>query len=1647
MPNTIQILPLGTPSPEATYRAYALQPGREILLSEGITNQKGECRLEYEWSGGKALHLQVRAYAFDDAPLGASEVVYNAKAQEQIRFSVRVPAPPKEFEGIRGVLRYILPEGYSLVPNDIELLMKSLEALNGEIPKKSRDLVTKTRLETMLHSRDLAAASGLPESICYAISRVSRKKWAASALLAEPDAALGNWINKAVAENIIDTPEEPVLPLFESARHTLGLVAWQECFGSLRGKTSGQPLSGYTVHLRDADNNRELGYDTTNRLGRFAMRFSTGNPKSVKKSGAGCRLELSILSPESESTHQEIITIRPGQQDYGDIRVPEPSAVVRKALPSSLPKNSVVPAFLAKYLSNESGRASKRSLEVPESQSWKAATSPRAYLADLLDYAVKHLRQTSGGGSPMAVTVAELSALLHQPFDALLLSGELAEQPVRQIRLSMEGMRRLLGNRPLSDATKEISLMSAEAEWRRTAYDSLLVQLGVSLEVMSKLDTADEATRKSLATSLGVTQDKLSEFYHPAASITEAWLEQTFGLLDTSRDGLSTGVKLGDTKNQLSRWQLGGMRWNETTDAQGKVYLRLSKPDATTYLAEVFKDAAHSELMASGSIASAQGTIILNPFIDSGVGGFFEMNYADGGIAISIAVVPKLLAYRCQFARQRWQALYQADDPKGIQFLEELYQNAQSTLENAVEKTAAIGLPALRDTLAAATGQDLRRLSERLLLDCEFDASFTTTRTAQAITTLQQLLGGLRNGLLQDTFPNLQFQIPEFDEEWTWLGTYENWRSALLVFLYPENLLDPTLRRWQTPVFQAIVEKLRTDRQLTEKPVNNAVAAYEGYFRAVCSLAIEATCHTVEGAYYQFARANGAAYWSSYGLPNDTGLTQLPWEKIPGFEKYFITRIIGAVPFKQGNGVRQIYVCCMVVPAPRAVMENEPIVNYSKKLAFTTYNPDTGTWADQITLPAPLSTAHYFPYDDHIVVEQRLSEEERPHFVVFLPEMGIYSRRLNADGTDWEETNWRLIISHNWGEYKAIYTLVFAEGRRHLIVKDNNDKLYIASFTLQKPENLTPQMTLLGTGESISIIQDTNTTVWRFIVLNGQMRYGLVKFVDIDTISIKPLINGSIGMANIPVHCGIREEIVPGGQLGSLAKAFRLSYTNTSGQNGQFHALFVKLGNNILERRSPIRLSPNEVSHFDLKPGIPVSERRQKIAAAFSANADAPAEVIHYLWEAYYFLPVYIAQQWQRSRQYANAFDYFRLVYDYGLPAADRKVFYGLTLEESLLISYERPEAWLLDPLNPHSIAATRRQAYARYMLLALTRCLLQAADAEFTQDTVESLASARTYYVAALELLESPEFQQEQANWGLLFTVPRNPAPDLLRFYAELSLYKLHTGRNIAGDEREAPLLDNETVSIDELNGMNGGQAAIIPAANLQHPTPFRFAVLIERAKQLVGMAQQMEAAFLSALEKLDAEQLQLLNAKNELQTAKASIRLQDLRAKEAKDGVMLAKMQKEKVLIQKGYFLNLLQQGLLDIEKDALKLMGNNSSVDKLYRKIPGAIQDFAEALPFIGGLFGGSRSRLTQLATTKASFERRRQEWEFQLDLANQDSVIGNQQIRLAQDNAQIVNQERTIATLRSDQANSVVNFLATKLRWLDFAGQLNKRVLLS
>ena len=290
-----------------------------------------------------------------------------------------------------------------------------------------------------------------------------------------------------------------------------------------------------------------------------------------------------------------------------------------------------------------------------------------------------------------------------------------------------------------------------------------------------------------------------------------------------------------------------------------------------------------------------------------------------------------------------------------------------------------------------------------------------------------------------------------------------------------------------------------------------------------------------------------------------------------------------------------------------------------------------------------------------------------------------------------------------------------------------------------------------------------------------------------------------------------------------------------------------------------------------------------------------------------------------------------------------------------------------------------------------------------------------------------------------LLFCAVPNPIAGALLMKAEVQLFKIHNCMNIAGMVRE---LEPFAAPTDSTSGIPmigaAGGTLYPPNANSYPPSAYRYRTLVERAKQLVAMAQQVEAAFLNSLEKADAENYAILRADQDITTSKASIKLQDLKINEANGGVSLAMLQRDRAKIQRDFFDARLDEGLIAFEKDALllmkaaNLMQLASSVSFTSASVASLLKP-NELLSNLGNAFSSIASGLSsqaQLWQQLASYERRKQDWEFQRSLANQDVLIGDQQVNLAKDRVRIVNQEREIAVLQNDHAKATFDFLKNK-----------------
>ena len=284
-------------------------------------------------------------------------------------------------------------------------------------------------------------------------------------------------------------------------------------------------------------------------------------------------------------------------------------------------------------------------------------------------------------------------------------------------------------------------------------------------------------------------------------------------------------------------------------------------------------------------------------------------------------------------------------------------------------------------------------------------------------------------------------------------------------------------------------------------------------------------------------------------------------------------------------------------------------------------------------------------------------------------------------------------------------------------------------------------------------------------------------------------------------------------------------------------------------------------------------------------------------------------------------------------------------------------------------------------------------------------------------------------------FCVPTNPVPFALALQAELNLFKIRSCRNIAGIQRElepyAAATDN-TTGLPTLNAngqLSRSARLVVPA------TQYRYAFIIERARQLVALAQQTESTLLSALEKRDAEAYNLLKARQDIAVSQATVQLQTLRVTEAEDGVDLANLQLEKVELTEEHFKELLDGGLNEWEIAQMVAIGVAGAAKALaatakgispFALLTGTENPVAAAFSAIAAIADATAS----IDGLRAGYERREQDWQYQRTLAQKDIQLSKQSIKIAGDQVRITGQEKRISQLQLDHGQAVLDFLTTK-----------------
>ncbi|HEX7734848.1 MAG TPA: neuraminidase-like domain-containing protein [Ktedonobacteraceae bacterium] len=1062
----------------------------------------------------------------------------------------------------------------------------------------------------------------------------------------------------------------------------------------------------------------------------------------------------------------------------------------------------------------------------------------------------------------------------------------------------------------------------------------------------------------------------------------------------------------------------------------------------------------------------------------------------------------------------QWQGTFEARQDWLTTLRSRIDQQAQvaRTLVASVTYCEDTNLPDLRNTLILALpdgGNSLDSKSSWFTSNFQIDASLAggqlTTRIGQAIETLQGVLWAVRISDLA-THPDLTLVSQgDFDDAWPWIGSFAAWRASQMVLYYPENFMQPGLRAHQTPMFQDLVTATRSYPSLTPQQARGIAANYATYLQDVCTLMLNAAClartrvapdgdphGSFRDLYYLFGigEANRALYWSAFDpeVPQPADYAQSFWTQVPGITN--VVDIIGALPYHIDSSLRSILLFAIVSQ------------NGARKLVVTRYNLEKRVWDTGSTVIEPPKQTSDFS----AVIEQRFSVGEvPPTLVARLSDGTLYQGALIGDGLTlgqqgwmpWKpdsvdgnlalhavvrlsDTDWRLVIRMPNGKIRVIGPqgligevagrylggLNFTQTDSFFIYRDNSRTSKTARYaSLNHPEQSAtfnapamPERIAINCGYGItdslraawySIESALDGTVYKATHCEVKVASGLLQIDPL--VPAAPALKGPFqitdALSEEELQRRAREidqafaenKNAPLSVLDYLEEAYYfvpLQLMTQLQASGQYITCLDWL-RTVYDYTQP---ASSAIVYTGLRPEVQISVRSQRFIDLLQDPLDAhrialtrPTALLRFaLQNGISCFLAYADSEF--SRDTAESVPRARTLYINASRLLD--ILKQMQVQSDLArhLSEKRQELRRArtDTLHP----ADQQPTELQHALL-----LAQPDLADLVQKVGKTELSNGKRRLVLTNLL----------NITRLSEVPPNPVIQSLYLHMAVNLYKIRSGCNIAGMIRQLDpyAVDREVGSGYPVIGLPGELP--VPGARPPAPTLYRYAVLIERARQEVALATQVENAMLAALEKRDAEYYTLMRARQDLGLAQANVQLRDLYVREAEGSVILAQLGQQRAQTQADYYQARLNEGVSALEKDSLILMGTSAALQLasagmnfLAAALPASIsagfpsgvsistspQGAAMSVAAGLGSLAGAAGTAGSILSTLASYERRQQEWEFQKNVAGQDVLIGAQQVTTAQDRLRVVGQDRNIAALQSSNASTNVEYLANK-----------------
>jgi hypothetical protein len=303
------------------------------------------------------------------------------------------------------------------------------------------------------------------------------------------------------------------------------------------------------------------------------------------------------------------------------------------------------------------------------------------------------------------------------------------------------------------------------------------------------------------------------------------------------------------------------------------------------------------------------------------------------------------------------------------------------------------------------------------------------------------------------------------------------------------------------------------------------------------------------------------------------------------------------------------------------------------------------------------------------------------------------------------------------------------------------------------------------------------------------------------------------------------------------------------------------------------------------------------------------------------------------------------------------------------------------------------------------------------------------------------------------VFCVP--PNTELLAYWDRVDdrLYKLRHCLDITGTPRQlalfAPEIDPRLLVRARAAGLS---IADVLGATTGDLPPYRFTYLIEKARQYTAVVQGFGAALQIALERKDVEELNRLYASNQQNLLAMTTRVREWEIELATSAVNSVNRQIEAATFRRNYYAGLLQEDLNaneEIQSGAKKVATFSFIGGALLQGTAGVLSLIPElgspfAMKYGGVALGGSAKGwgkmlsdtakiaevVSAAAGLSAGFDRRREGWRYQRDLAVHELKQLATQAEAAAIRQKIANRSLDMQYKQIEQQQEVLDLMGSR-----------------